>query len=242
MHPDTLGHVFMAGELAADDVFVARLLTLYKWAGNNQQVLMVAGVVLTIGVVGALQFANSRQARDEAASTELEFVHQSIGIGDTEGAKVDLITFLDRFGGSAYEGEARLLLGQLYLETGDSEQALSVLGPLGSSPSAPIELQGATLLGAAYEQEERWSEAEDVYLSIASRSELDFQIVDALTAAARIRGDRGDAAGAIELYEEALTSLDEAAPERDSKTCKTAETRGFIPRFGFWNALCFISG
>lgn len=207
----------------ADDVFIAKILTLGKWAENNQQVLTVAAVVLAIGVFGVIQFLNSRQSMNEVASTELEIVHQSIGIGDLEGAKDDLITFLDRFGGSAYEGEARLLLGQLYLQTGDPQQALAVLGPLGSSPRAPIELQGATLLGAAYEQEERWAEAEEVYLAIADRSDLDFQVRDALTAAARIRGERGDMSGAIELYEQALADLDENAPERGEIEMRIAE-------------------
>ena len=117
------------------------------------------------------------------------------------------------------------MLGELYLETGDAEQALAVLEPLGASPSEPIELQGATLLAAAYEQEERWAEAEEVYLTIADRSELDFQIRNALTSAARIRRDQGDAAGAIELYEQVLASLDENAPERGRYEMRIQEIR-----------------
>ena len=208
-----------------DDVFVAKVLHFGKWAEANQQVLTVAGVVLAIGIAGLWYYGNYRSDWQQQAAQQLEFVHQSISISDTEGAKVDLITFLERFGGTAYEGEARLLLGELYLESGDPQQALAVLDQLGSRPSTPIEFQGAALLGAAFEQEERWEDAQDVYLSIADRSDLDFQVRDALTAAARIRGDQGDAGGAIELYERVLAELDENSPDRGLYEMRIEELR-----------------
>ncbi len=145
----------------------------------------MAGVVAAILVAGALYYNNYRSQLHEQAAEQLETIYQSIAINDVEGAKVDLATYLDRFGGTPYEGEARLLLGELYLESGQPQQAMAVLEPLGSSPRAAIELQGASLLAAAYEQEERWEEAEETYLEIADRAELGFQIRDALTAAAQ---------------------------------------------------------
>ncbi len=208
-----------------DDVFVAKVLHLGKWAEANQQVLIVAGVLLAIGIAGVLYSGSYRSTLQEQAAQQLEFVHQSISISDTEGAKDDLITFLDRFGGTAYEGEARLLLGELYLQSGDPQQALAVLDPLGSRPSTPIEFQGAALLGAAFEQEERWDGAQEVYLAIADRSDLDFQVRDALTAAARIRGDQGDAGGAIELYERVLADLNENSLERGLYEMRIEELR-----------------
>ena len=124
-----------------------------------------------------------------------------------------------------YEGEARLVLGELYLESGDPQQALAVLEPIGQRPGSPVELQGARLLAQAYEQEGRWDEAEDTYLSIASRSDLDFQIRDALVAAARIRSAQGDGDGAIELYEEVLEDLDQNSPERGQYEMRIEEIR-----------------
>lgn len=220
-HPGTRRSRQASGE--PDDVFVARVLNLGKWAEANQQVLTVLGVVLVIAVAGLIYYRNYRATLQQQAAQQLEVVHQSIALSDTEGARNDLITFLERFGGTAYEGEARLLLGELYLENGDAQQAIAVLGPLGARPSEPIELQGAALLGAAYEQEERWEEAERTYLAVADRSDLDFQVRDALAAAARIRGARGDRQGAIVLYERILSGLDETAPERGLYQMRIAE-------------------
>ena len=77
----------------------------------------------------------------------------------------------------------------------------------------------------AYEQEQRWDEAEDTYLSIANRSELDFQVRDALASAARIRSAQGDNEGAIELYEQVLGELDDNAPERGQYEMRIQEIR-----------------
>jgi len=206
-----------------DDVFIARVLHLGKWAEANQQILTVVLVVVAIVVAGLVYYRGYRRSLAQQAADQLEVVYQDVSIQDTEGAIGELVTFLERFSGTPYEGEARLLLGDLYLRGGRSEQALAVLEPLGASPRAPIEMQGASLLAAAYEQQGRAQDAEDLYLSIADRSDMDFQVRNALAAAARIRTDRGDAAGAVQLYRRALDGLDEESPERGLYEMRIAE-------------------
>jgi predicted negative regulator of RcsB-dependent stress response len=208
-----------------DDLFVARVLHLGKWAQSNQQLLTILAIVGAIIIAGLLYYRNYRLVHAQQAAQQLEMVYQSLTIQDEQGAKDQLVTFLERFSGTPYVGEARLLLGELYLADGQSQQAQAVLAPLGSSPREPIELQGATLLAAAYEEEERWSDAERIYLEIADRSELDFQVRDALSAAARIRASQGNAQGAIELYQRVLSGLEENAPERGQYEMRIQEIR-----------------
>lgn len=208
-----------------DDVFVARVLHLGKWAEANQQLLTVLIVVAAILMAGLVYYRSYRSSLNVQAVQQLELVYQTASIQDMEGAINELTTFLERFSGTAYEGEARLVLGEIYLRDGRSEQAQAVLEPLGSSPRRPIELQGASLLAAAYEQVGRQQEAEQIYLTIASRSDLDFQVRNALAAAARIRSDRGDVAGAIELFEQAIDGLEEDSPQRGLYEMRVAELR-----------------
>jgi hypothetical protein len=208
-----------------DDIFLAKVLETGQWAQAHQQILTVVGVVSVIAVAGVMYYGNFRENLAQQAAQQLESVHQSISIQDREGAKSELVTFLQNFGGTPYEGEARLLLGDLYLETDDAEQAEAVLEPLGASPRKPIEFQGAALLGAAYEQEGRSKDAEEIYLRIADRSELDFQIREALENAARIRAGEGNVEGAIELYERVLADLDDNAPERGVYEMRIAELK-----------------
>ncbi|MEX2466379.1 MAG: tetratricopeptide repeat protein [Gemmatimonadota bacterium] len=207
-----------------DDLFIARVLDLRRWAQSNQQVMTVLGVLAVIAVAGVIYYGNYRGSLNEQAAQQLELVHQSISIEDRQGAQDQLITFLERYGGTAYEGEARLLLGELYLKEGQPEQALAVLEPVGERPRSPIEMQAAMLLARAYEQDERWAEAESAYLRVADRSELSFQIQEALSAAARIRADQqGDSSGAVALYQRALDGLQDDDPLRGHFQMRIAE-------------------
>jgi predicted negative regulator of RcsB-dependent stress response len=208
-----------------DDVFVARVLHVGKWAEKNQQLVTVLAVVLAIGLAGLLYYRGYRRSLGEQAAQQLEQIYQTVAMADVQGAQTELGTFLERFGGTAYEGEARLLLGDLYLRGGSPQQAQAVLRPLGESPGEPLEFQAATLLAAAYEQDGRGAEAERVYLEIANRSDLDFQVRDALEAAARLRAERGDTEGALDLYERALDGLEEGSPERGLYQMRMEELR-----------------
>src|SRR5688572_31213201 len=151
-----------AGE--PDDVFVSRVLHASKWAERNQQIITVLAVVAAISVAGLLYYRSYRRSLAEQAAQQLETIYQTVAISDAEGARTELGTFLERFGGTPYEAEARLLLGDLYLRDGSPQQAQAVLEPLGESPSDPLEFQAATLLAAAYEQDGQVDEAEEVYL------------------------------------------------------------------------------
>jgi hypothetical protein len=224
-HPGSRRTAKQASSQEPDDVFVARVLHLGKWAEANQQLLTVLIVVVAILLAGLVYYRNYRSSLNMQAAQQLELVYQTAAIQDTEGAVNELTTFLERFSGTAYEGEARLILGEIYLRDGRSEQAHAVLEPLGRSPRRPIELQGASLLASAYEQVGRAAEAEEIYLLIASRSDLDFQVRNALAAAARLRSERGDLAGAIQLFERALDGLDEGAPARGLYEMRIAELR-----------------
>lgn len=214
-----------ASQAAPDDVFVAKVLHAGKWAEANQQLVTVLIVVVAIAFAGFLYYRSYRRSLTEQAAQQLEVVYQSVAIQDVEGAIGQLVTFLERFSGTPYEGEARLLLGDLYLRSDRAEQSQAVLEPLGAASRSPIELQGASLLAAAYEDLGRSDQAEATYLRIADRSDMDFQVRNALAAAARIRADRGDLTGAVELYERALEDLDPDAPERGLYEMRIAEIR-----------------
>ena len=206
-----------------DDVFIAKVLEIGNWLKANQQVVVIGATVLVIAVASTLYYRNYRATLVEQAANQMEEIHQTVALGDREGAKNALAVFLDRFGGTPYGGEARMLLGELYLSTNEAQQALAVLEPLSASPREPLELQAAALLGAAYEQEGRWADAEATYLRIADRSDLDFQIRDALAAAARIRASQGNVAGAQQLYQRILDKMDANSPERGIYEMRLAE-------------------
>jgi predicted negative regulator of RcsB-dependent stress response len=206
-----------------DDIFVAKILEIGNWAKKNQQLLTVLGIVVVLGIAALVYYRNYRGALVQQAANQLEQIQQSVALQDTQGAKDQLALFLDRFGGTPYAGEARMLLGELYLRSDDAQQAIAVLEPMASSPRDPLELQAAALLGVAYEQDKRWADAEAEYLRIADRSTLDFQIRDALASAARIRAQQGNYDGAAELYRRILAGMDPDAQQRGFYEMRLAE-------------------
>ncbi len=198
----------------SDDAFIARILQLLHWSQSHQQVLTVAVVVLLIAGGAGLYYTRYEKTLAQEADQSMEQITESLSLKDNQGAESQLVTFLQRFGSTAYAGEARLLLGQIYLQANEPAKAVAVLEPIGASPSAPVDFQAAQLLGVAYEQENQWQKAEHVYLVLAGRAKLDFQVRAALASAARLRAEHGDRSGAVELYRRILDSLGTAAPDR----------------------------
>ncbi|MCE2454843.1 MAG: tetratricopeptide repeat protein [Gemmatimonadetes bacterium] len=197
-----------------DTVFVEKASAVVGWIRSHQNLATAAVIVLAVAVAGVFYFRDQERQVTALARDELALAHSLLAQADEEGAKASLVSLLENFGGTAHAPEARLVLGELYLNSDDSEQAVVVLDPVGRSPSSPIELQAAALLAAALEQENEPDEAETLYLEIADRAELAYQKRDAFAAAARLRVGRGDLAGAAALYEEILASFEDNDPDR----------------------------
>ena len=211
----------------AEDIFVEKILQLIQWAKDNSQTLILVGVVLVVLVAGGLYYSNYRSSWEEQAVAQLEQVQASFAFGDRETAKADLYQYLSQFEGTVYAMEARLVLGQALLEDGAAEEAVDVLAPaVREMDSEPIGIQAGFLMAAAYEEAGRINDAENMYLRISNTSDLSFQIFEALSGAARIRTTAGDFAGAAELYEDVLSSLEEGDPERDYWEMRLAEVGG----------------
>ena len=196
-----------------DDVFVEKTLAFSGWAQQNRQGLILIGVAILAIVLGGLYYWNYRGTHLERAAVELERVEQGAAFGDTTTAKVELAQYVESYGNTPYGSEARLLLGQIYLESGQSDEAVKILEP-GADLGEPMGIQIGVLLSKAYQQKNDLKQAEDLLLRVADKAELDFQVRDALEEAARLRSQQGNNAGAIELYQRILDKLDKTAPER----------------------------
>jgi len=215
-----------------DDAFVAGVMDLSRWASHNRQLLVLSGVVLTLLISGGLYYINFQRSVAIQAMNQLESIHQSISISAFEDAKAQLSTFLDSFKGTDEAHEAVVLLGRLHLEAGDAAVAISVLERVGLSLGDALGLQGSSLLARAYEDQGRWPDAEGLYLRIADRADLDFQIRDALESGARTRHRQQDIEGAAELYERILEMFEADDPGRGIYELRLAEMRGVAEGLG----------
>ena len=208
----------------ADDIFVAKVLQLSQWAATHRQALIGIGIAAAVLAAGGLYWKGYQDTLLTQSTQELVSIQQTRAFGDPEQAKADLAVYLQRFSGTRTADEARLLLGQLELETGDAASAVATLEPLAGSRS-PIGMQATFLLAAAHEEAGQPDEAERLYLTVANRADLSFLVRDALSQAARIRLERGDFTGAAQLYEEVLTYFEVGDPGRTLYEMRLAEAQ-----------------
>lgn len=208
-----------------EDAFLAKVLEISTWARFNTEALVLGGVILALFIAGGFYYWNFTQDRDQTALTQLEVIHNTISLDAKEDAKALLRTFLDQFGASPHAREGVLLLARINLETNAAPVAVSILEDEGLSLRTPLGLQAGFLLARAYEETGRWSDAEDTYLRIADRAELEFQVREALSNAARSRMRQQDPAGAVELYERILETFEEDDPGRGVFEMRLAEVR-----------------
>jgi predicted negative regulator of RcsB-dependent stress response len=213
----------------AEDIFVEKVVEASAWAKKNSQALVIAGVAVVILVAAGFYVRNVRANRLDQAVAQLEQVQQQAAYGDRQQAIASLNQYLSTFDGTPYALEARLVLGQVYLEQGEPASAIEALGPaVREMDSHPVGLQAAFLMAAAYEDADQPQDAERLYMRIANTAEMSFQIQEALSSAARIRSELGNYAGAADLYEDVLAALDDNDPQRDYWQMKLEEARARV--------------
>ena len=195
-----------------EDAFIEKVLEITAWSREHRQLLITSGILLAIAIASIAYYANYRIVVRNQAVNELEEIQQTLGLGDPESSIGRLNSFIARFGDSPYVLEARLVLGQIQLEAARPDEAITALAPAVRDLTEPVGVQATFLLATAYEQAQRPEDAEDLYLRIGDATSLDFHFENALGGAARIRAARGDFAGAAQLYQRILGTLDEGDP------------------------------
>lgn len=197
-----------------DDVFVERVLETSVWARQNARILIIAVTAFVLLVSGFLYYRNYTVKLRNAAETQLSAIRQTVVSGNSALAIRDLEEYMTRFGGTEAGPEATVLLGRAYLDNGEPQKAIDLLAGPARNLASPLGVSTALLLASGYEAAVQEDRAVQVYLDIADRAPFDYQKHEALDNAARIRMETGNAAGAVELYDRLLQSLDETDPLR----------------------------
>lgn len=198
-----------------DDVVIATVVEASAWTRSHSRALVIGLAVLAIGIFAAIQYAKYRGEMRERAAIELLQVRETAATGNLPTAVTELEAFIERFDGTPAAAEARLLLGQIQLAQGNAAQAAEAVRPLTEEGDNLIATSAGLLLAGAQETAGEPEEAERAYLRVAEEAELDFQKREALEDAARIRAERGDVDGAVELYDRLIALTEDGSPERD---------------------------
>lgn len=211
-----------------EDAFVAATLEASHWAQKNRPIVTLGVVVLGLGVAAFLYYGRYKENLHTNAALQLEELQLRVVSGDPAVLQSDLELYVDRFSGTPFAGEARLVLAEVKAELGDREAAAEVLRPLAGDVGSPLGAQAAAMLAAISEDLGDLQVAEDLYERLADRAGLEFQRRDALVSAARLRRVQGDPAGALAHYERLLEEMDEADPSRNVVEMRWAEVAAMV--------------
>ena len=206
-----------------DDAVIGSLYEASAWTKKNSRTVVIALIVIAIAAFAAIYYMNYRGQMAARAATELIEVRQTVATGDIPAAVTALDNYVERFGDTPSGAEARLLLAQVQLAAGNAAQAADAVRPVADSNDPLLATSAGLLLAGALETSGQAEQAEQAYLRVAEDAEMEFQRREALEDAARIRVQRGDTAGAVELYDRLIAMVEEGTPERDVYQMRRAE-------------------
>ena len=206
-----------------DDALLGRVYEASAWTKKNSRAVVIGLVVLVIAAFAAIYYVNYRGQVAERAAMELLEVRQTMATGDIPAGIAALESYVGRFGDTPSGAEARLLLAQLQLATGNAAQAAEAVRPVADSRDPLLSTSAGLLLAGALESSGQAEQAEQAYLRVAEDAEFEFQRREALEDAARIRVARGDRAGAVEIYDRLIGMVEEGTPDRDVYEMRRAE-------------------
>lgn len=212
-------------DAAPDDVFVAGVLETGVWAKQHQRTLIIAGITLAVAVTALVLWLNHRSNLREQAAVELTQVRAGAMAGTPELAIRDLEQYLATYGGTPSGAEARLMLGRLYLEVGRAQDAIDVVRPAARNVGTDMGVNATFLVAAAHEVAGEPHRAEEVYMRVGNGGRFLFQRQEALDHAARLRLQRGDVAGAVQLYERLVDMTPATSQDRQIFELRLGEAR-----------------
>jgi len=204
-----------AQPVATDDAVFAKVAEASAWSRQNSRALLIGLIILAIAVVAAIYYVNYRGRMAARAATELLEVRQTAATGDVPTAIAALEGYVSRFGNTPAGAEARLLLAQLHLAAGNAAQAAESVRPVVDADDPLLATSAGLLMAGALEASGQPEQAEQAYMRVAEDAEMEFQRREALEDAARIRVERGDRAGAVEIYDQLIGLTEEGSAERD---------------------------
>lgn len=208
---------------AAEDTFIGRILGGSVWAKQNSRKLIIGVTAVAVIALGLTYYRNYTVRLRDRAETELTQIRPTVLSGNAPLAVRDLEAYLGRFGGAPAASEARLMLAQAYLETGQAQKALDQVSDMASDASAPMGFAAGMLVGAAHEALAQPDEATDAYLRVGDRARFTFQKATALDAAARVRFDQGNPTAAVQILDRVLSLIPEDDPDRPIYELRRAE-------------------
>jgi tetratricopeptide (TPR) repeat protein len=206
-----------------DQDFTARL---WAWIQSHRQASTYIGLAI-VAVAGLLWWNHiSTRQSEERAGTALNEARLAFETKNFPLASSELSSVVANYSGTRAAQEATILLAQIRLLQGQSQQAIAQLNTFAPQADAVYRAQAYGLLGAAYDNVDHPKEAAEAYEQAAAAAQMDFLRAQFLSDAGRAWVAAGDTAKAVAAYQSIVTRFDSLGTAVEAKVRLGELTRG----------------
>ena len=199
---------------------------LAAWFNAHRQIAYWVGAAIVVGVGLFLWTLSTNRKSEEIASRELQgarfaFENQNFPLAASELARIT-----ENYSGTNAAEEGKLLLANVRMLQGQSQQAVEVLRDYAPKAGRAFRAQAYGLLGAAYENTGRFRDAAEAYETGSSVARLDFQKAQMLSDAGRAWTSAADTAKAIAAYKRIIQDFPKEGMVTEAKVRLGELTKG----------------
>ena len=191
------------------------------WDNYSKQIIYIGSAIIIL-IAAWYAYKNFVVAPKEVQASELIFpaenlfakmasggfskdsVNIALNGGELDGKKVTgLLKIVSQYGGTAAGNRANYMVGASYLHIGEFAKAIQYLEDFDGNGASQVQSKAYLLIGHAYADQKKTSDALSNYKKAASvNGEDEFIASDALLTAAAYAESIGDTKEAISLYKE----------------------------------------
>jgi len=209
--------------MADDKDFAARL---WAWVQGHRQASTYGGLGI-VAIAGLLWWNRiSTRQSEERAGTALNEARLAFETKNFPLASSELSSVVANYSGTRAAQEATILLVQIRLLQGQSQQAIEQLKAFARKADAVYRAQAYGLLGAAYDNVDHPKEAAEAYEQAAAAAQMDFLRAQFLSDAGRAWVAAGDTTKAIAAYQAIVSKYDSLGTAVEAKVRLGELTRG----------------
>ena len=212
--PATVAHTSSAGERVVEWIKKHRQASAYVAVAIAAAAALVVWNITSSGRVEA-------EARANLASARMAFDSRNLAVAASELARVR-----ENFSGSLAAEEATLLLAQVRLLQGQTDQGVQMLQEFAPRASREYRAQAYGLLAVAFENAGKLSDGAQAYEQAAAGAELDFLKAQFLSDAGRAWLAAGDSNRAISTYRRVVKDFESTAAAREATVRLGELTKG----------------
>ncbi len=199
---------------------------LWTWIKDHRQA--ASYIAATLVLAGGLLWWNalSRSRTEVIAGQQLGQARLAFDSKNYPLASSELSRIVENYAGTRAAEEANILLAQIKLIQGQSQQAIQLLSRFASEAGRDFRAQAYGLLGSAYENVSHPKDAAETYEKAAASAEFPFLRAQFLSDAGRAWLAAGDTAKAEQSYRAVVQKLDSTGTVTEARVRLGELSRG----------------